>query len=104
MQHRVGDPRSLRLSCRWLKAGVREDGVIEPSEAGVPQGGSLRVVLSHLYLHYVLDLWFERIVKPRLRGEAYLIRYMDDCVVCFQHRADAERFQQVLVKRLAKCA
>jgi len=62
------------------------------------------VVLSNLYLHYVLDLWFERIVKPRLRGEAYLIRSMDDFVVCFQHRADAERFQQVLVKRLAKFA
>jgi len=104
VQHRVGDPRILRLIRRWLKAGVLEDGVIEPSEEGVPQGGSISVVLSNLYLHYVLDLWFERIVKPRLRGEAYLIRYMDDFVVCFQHRADAERFQQVLVKRLAKFA
>jgi RNA-directed DNA polymerase len=104
VQHRVGDPRILRLICRWLMAGVLEDGVIEPSEEGVPQGGSISVVLSNLYLHYVLDLWFERIVKPRLRGEAYLIRYMDDFVVCFQHRADAERFQQVLVKRLAKFA
>src|SRR5207248_5453963 len=56
------------------------------------------------YLHYVLDLWFERVVKPRLQGEAYLIRYIDDFVVCFQHQADAERFQQVLAKRLAKFA
>jgi hypothetical protein len=62
------------------------------------------VVLSNLYLHYVLDLWFERIVKPRLHGEAYLIRSLDDCVVCLQRRADAERFQQAVVKQLAKFA
>ncbi len=61
-------------------------------------------MLSNLYLHYVLDLWFERVVKPRLQGEAYLIRYIDDFVVCFQHQADAQRFQQALVKRLAKFA
>lgn len=61
-------------------------------------------MLSNLYLHYVLDLWFERVVKPRLQGEAYLIRYIDDFVVCFQHQADAQRFQQVLAKRLAKFA
>ena len=59
-----------------------------------PQGGSISVLLSNLYLHYVLDLWFERVVKPRLRGEAYLVRYIDDFVVCFQYRADALRFQQ----------
>jgi RNA-directed DNA polymerase len=104
VQHPVGDPRILRLIRRWLKAGVLEDGVIEPSAEGVPQGGSISVVLSNLYLHYVLDLWCDRIVKPRLHGEAYLIRDLDDFVVCFQHRADAERFQQVLVKRLAKFA
>src|SRR5919108_694359 len=104
VQHRVGDPRILRLIRRWLKAGVLEGGVIESSDEGVPQGGSISVVLSNLYLHYVLDLWFARIVKPRLHGEAYLTRYLDDFVVCFQHRADAERFQQVLVKRLAKFA
>jgi hypothetical protein len=83
---------------------VLEDGVIEPSDEGVPQGGSVSVVLSNLYLHYALDLWFDRIVKPRLHGEAYLVRYLDDFVVCVQHRADAERFQRVLVKRLAKFA
>jgi len=104
VQHRVGDPRLVSLIRRWLKAGVLEDGVIEASEEGVPQGGSISVVLSNLYLHYVLDLWFERVVKPRLQGEAYLIRYIDDFVVCFQHQADARRFQQVLSKRLAKFA
>jgi RNA-directed DNA polymerase len=104
VQHRVGDPRILSLIRRWLKAGVLEEGVIECSEEGVPQGGSISVVLSNLYLHCVLDLWFERVVKPRLQGEAYLIRYIDDFVVCFQHQADAQRFQQVLAKRLAKFA
>ena len=99
VQHRVGDPRMLCLIRRWLKAGVLEDGVVEPSEEGVPQGGSISVVLSNLYLHYVLDLWGERVVKPRLQGEAYLIRSSDDFVVCFQHQADAQRCQQVLAKR-----
>ena len=81
VQHRVGDPRLLRLMRRWLKAGVLEDGVIEPSDEGVPQGGSVSVVLRNRYLHDVRDLWFDRIVKPRLHGEAYLVRYLDDFVV-----------------------
>ena len=102
VQHRVGDPRMVSLIRRWLKAGVLEDGLIEVSEEGVPQGGSVSVVLSNLYLHYVLDLWFERVVKPRLQGTAYLIRYIDDFVVCFQHRSDALRLEQGLAKRLAK--
>ena len=102
VQHRVGDPRILSLIRRWLKAGVLEDDIIEPSVEGVPQGGSISVVLSNLYLHYVLDLWVERVVKPRLKGEAYLVRYIDDFVVCFEHRCDTQRFEQVLVKRLAK--
>ena len=67
-----------------------EDGIVEPSDEGVPQGGSISVVLSNLYLHYVLDLWFERVVKPRLQGEAYLMRYIDDFVVCFQYQTDVQ--------------
>ena len=104
VQHRLGDPRILRVIRRWLKAGVLEDGVVEPSDEGVPQGGSISVVLSNLYLHDVLDLWFERVVKPRLQGEAYLMRYSDDFVVCCQYHAAAQRFEQVLAKRLARCA
>ena len=100
--HRVGDPRLVSLIWRWLQAGVREDGLSEASEAGIPQGGSVSVVLSNLYLHYVLDLWFERVVKPRRQGEAYLIRSIDDFVVCVQHRSAARRFEQGLAKRLAK--
>ena len=102
VQHRVGDPRIRTLIRRGLTAGVLEDGIIEPSEEGVPQGGSISVARSNLSLHDVLDLWFERVVKPRLQGEAYLIRYIDDFVVCFQYWSDAQRFQQVLVQRLAK--
>jgi group II intron reverse transcriptase/maturase len=104
VQHRVGDPRMLRLIRRWLKAGGLEDGSIEPSEEGVPRGGSIRVVLSNLSLPDVLDLGVERGVKPRLQGEAYLMRYMDDFVVCCQSQTDAQRFAQVLAKRLVQCA
>src|SRR5580692_11189708 len=100
--HRVGDPRLINLIRRWLKAGVLEDGAVHPSEQGTPQGGSISVLLSNVYLHYVLDLWFERVVKSRLRGEAYLVRYIDDFVLCFQYREDALRVQDALRKRLGK--
>jgi len=102
VEHRVGDPRVLRLIERWLKAGVLEAGQVRPSLQGTPQGGAISVLLSNVYLHYVLDLWFEKAIKPRLDGEAYLIRYIDDFIVCFQYRQDAERFQAVLRQRLQK--
>jgi len=104
VEHRVGDPRILSLIKKWLKAGVMEDGKYAESEIGTPQGGSISVLLSNLYLHYVLDLWFEKAIKPRLEGECYLIRYIDDFIVCFEHKNDAERFIKVLEKRLAKFA
>jgi RNA-directed DNA polymerase len=102
VQHRVGDPRLISLIRRWLKAGVLEDGEIHPNEEGTPQGGSISVLLSNVYLHYVLDLWFERVVKPRLRGEACMVRYIDDFVLCFQYRSDALRAQEALAKRLGR--
>jgi group II intron reverse transcriptase/maturase len=102
VEHRVGDPRIISLIRRWLKAGILEDGELYPNEEGTPQGGSISVLLSNLYLHYVLDLWFEQVVKPRLKGEAYLVRYIDDFVVCFQYRSDALRLQNALRKRLGK--
>ena len=79
-----------------------EDGEVHPNEEGSPQGGSISVLLSNVYLHYVLDLWFERVVKPRLRGEAYLVRYIDFFVVCCQYRSDALRLQEVLRHRLGR--
>jgi group II intron reverse transcriptase/maturase len=102
VQDRVTDQRLLTLIRRWLKAGVMEHGVVSPSDRGTPQGGSISVVLSNIFLHYVLDLWFDRVVRPRLRGEAYLVRYLDDFVVCFQFYEDAGRFQTALKGRLAK--
>jgi RNA-directed DNA polymerase len=102
VEHRVGDPRIISLIRRWLKAGVLEDGRLQETTEGTPQGGSISVLLSNLYLHYVLDLWFERVVKPRLRGEAYLVRYIDDFVLCFQYRSDAQRVHDVLERRLKR--
>jgi len=100
--HRVGDPRITSLIRRWLKAGVIDRGDLEPSEVGTPQGGPISVLISNLYLHYVLDLWIERVIKPHMRGEVHYVRYLDDFVLCFQYRSDALRFQEGLVKRLAK--
>jgi group II intron reverse transcriptase/maturase len=102
VEHRVGDPRIINLIRRWLKAGIMEDGEIHPNTEGTPQGGSISVLLSNLYLHYVLDLWFTKVVKTHLEGEAYLVRYIDDFVICFQYRSDAMRVQNALRKRLAK--
>ena len=102
VEHRVADPRVISLIRRWLKAGILEEGEVNPNEEGTPQGGSISVLLSNLYLHYVLDVWFERVVKGRLRGEAYLVRYIDDFVICFQYREDALRVQAALAKRLEK--
>jgi group II intron reverse transcriptase/maturase len=102
LERRVGAPRVLSLIRRWLKAGVLENGEVTANEEGTPQGGSISVMISNVYLFYVLDVWFERVVKPRLRGAAHLIRYIDDFVICFQYREDAERVQDVLSKRLRK--
>ena len=74
VQHRLGDRRLISLIRRWLTAGVLEEAVVTPSDMGTPQGGSLSVLLSNVYPHSVLDLWFERVAKPRLRGEACLVR------------------------------
>ena len=99
---RISDPRMLALIDRFLAAGVMIEGQRFDTEDGVPQGASLSPLLANVYLHYVLDQWFERDVKPRLRGEAYLIRYADDFICCFEHESDARRYQAVLVKRLAR--
>ena len=100
---RIDDRAFLKLIGKWLKAGVLEtDGAVIHPDSGTPQGGIVSPVLANLYLHHALDLWFERVVKPRCRGEVLLCRYADDFVCAFRYRDDAERFFAVLPKRLAK--
>ena len=101
LEHRVGDPVLLRIIRRLLKAGVMEAGVFTASEAGTPQGGLVSPVLANIYLHYVLDLWFEKRNVRTGNGQGYLIRYADDFVACFTHEEDARRFMDELTERLA---
>ena len=99
---RIGDGSILRLIGKWLNVGVIDQGRLLVTETGVGQGQVISPLLANIYLHYVLDEWFEKEVKPRLRGEAYEIRYCDDFILCFQYREDAERVLGVLTKRFAK--
>lgn len=102
LEHRVADTRMLRYINRFLKAGIMEDGEATTTDEGVPQGGSISPLLANIYLHYALDLWFDCTMREQWRGEAYLIRYADDFVACFQYRDDAYRFYNELLKRLDK--
>ena len=100
LEHRIGDPRILRLISRMLKGGIMEDGLVRASEKGTPQGSILSPLLSNIYLHYVLDLWFSHRVKRQCRGEAYYFRFADDFLACFRYKADARHFENRLKDRL----
>src|SRR3954463_15659158 len=102
LKRRVRDGVLLRLIDKWLKAGVLEDGNLTYPEAGAPQGGVISPLLSNVYLHYVLDVWFEHAVKPCLKGRAFLVRYADDFVMGFACEEDARRVLDVLPKRFGK--
>lgn len=99
---RIGDANILRLVRRMLKAGIQEDGVFEPTEEGTPQGSVASPILANVYLHYVLDLWFEKVIQKQCRGQAEMVRFADDFVCCFQYKDDAERFYRDLSERLNK--
>jgi RNA-directed DNA polymerase len=104
VEHRIGDRRVIRLIRKWLKAGVMEDGQVMATEAGTPQGAVISPLLANIYLHYVLDLWAERWRRREATGDMIIVRYADDIVVGFQHKADAERFQAEMTQRLAAFA
>ena len=103
LEERIEDRAFIRLVQKWLRAGILEEDakVIHPA-TGTPQGGIVSPVLANIYLHYVLDLWFERIVKKACRGDASLMRYADDFVGAFQYEDDASRFERELKGRLGK--
>jgi group II intron reverse transcriptase/maturase len=102
LKQRVADPSFLRIIQRFLKAGIMEDGVFTAVWEGTPQGGLASAVLSNIYLHYVLDLWFEKRYAKSCRGKAFLVRFADDYVACFQYEEDARRFRLEMVERLAE--
>ena len=102
LDQRVRDGVLRRAIDRWLKAGVLENGQWTRSTEGTPQGGVLSPVLANVYLHVVLDEWFEKEVLPRLGGQAFLVRYADDFVIVFTHESDARRVMEVLPKRLGR--
>ena len=103
LEQRVADKSFLRLIKKWLKAGVLEtDGKVICPETGTPQGGVVSPVLSNVFLHYCLDLWFRKEVTKRCKGEAFIIRYADDYVCGFEHKHEVEKFFRVMPKRLAK--
>ena len=99
---RVRDGVVNRVLGKWLKAGVMEDGTLRYPQEGTPQGGVISPLLANIYLHEVLDVWFEQEVRPRLRGRAELIRFADDFVIVFSNEGDAHRVCEVLTKRFER--
>jgi RNA-directed DNA polymerase len=102
LEQRVRDGVVRRAIDKWLKAGVSENGAVTHPELGTPQGGVISPLLANVYLHEVLDKWFAQQVRPRLDGEAVLVRYADDFVIAFAREQDARRVQDVLAKRFTK--
>jgi len=104
LNHRIGDPRIIRLIQKWLRAGVLEDGVVTISDTGTGQGSVISPLLANVYLHYVFDLWAERWRRREAKGDMILVRYADDIVVGFEHEADAQRFWEAMRERLREFA
>jgi RNA-directed DNA polymerase len=100
LKHRIGDPRIIRLSQKWLKAGVLEDGVVTVSDKGTGQGSVASPLLANVYLHYVFDLWAERWRRCEATGDMIILRYADDIVVGFEHETDGRRFCDEMRARL----
>lgn len=102
IEHRIADKRVVRHVKKWLHAGVFENGEWAPVDRGSPQGGSVSPMLANIYLHYVFDLWAHQWRTKQAKGDVIIVRYADDIVMGFQHRAEAERFKELLVERFQK--
>lgn len=102
LRHDIVDKNFLRYVSRFLKSGIIENLKYYESDKGTPQGGLISPVLANVYLHYVLDLWFEKGIKPKLKGEAYLVRYCDDFIIMFQYENEAQTVYELLKERLKK--
>jgi RNA-directed DNA polymerase len=102
LKRRVRDGVILRLIGKWLSAGVLEKGILTIPDDGTPQGGVISPLMANIFLHYVLDEWFEKEVRPRLKGGAFVIRYADDFVIGVAREDDARRILEVLPKRMSK--
>lgn len=102
IERRVSDGSILRLIGKWINVGVIDEGRLLKTEQGVGQGQVVSPLLANIFLHHILDQWFEEAVKPRLQGRAYLVRYVDDAVICFENEEDAQKVLQVLDKRFSK--
>ncbi|HML35220.1 group II intron reverse transcriptase/maturase [Sporomusa sphaeroides] len=100
IRHRIKDTALNQLIARFLKAGVMEAGIRYDTPQGTPQGGVISPILANIYLHYVIDLWFEKKVRKQCRGAAYMVRYADDSVFCFENKDEAEQFYQMFIQRL----
>ncbi|HEY3426901.1 MAG TPA: group II intron reverse transcriptase/maturase [Negativicutes bacterium] len=102
VRHRIKDPNIINLLKKMLKAGVIENGRFTPTDKGMPQGSIVSPILSNIYLHYVLDLWFNRKVKKQSDGECEIVRYADDFICCFKYEGDTRRFLGKLQERLSQ--
>ena len=104
LEHRIGDPRIIRLIQKWLKAGILEDGVVTVSDKGTEQGSVASPLLANVYLHYVFDLWAARWRRREATGDMIIVRFADDIVVGFEHEAEAQRFWNEMRERLQEFA
>ena len=102
LEHDIQDKNFMRYVKRFLIAGIMEGSELKDSDRGTPQGGLISPVLANVYLHYVLDLWFEKAIKPKLQGEAYYVRYADDFLMLFQYENEARKVLEILKQRLGK--
>jgi RNA-directed DNA polymerase len=102
LEHDIKDRNFIRYIKRFLKSGIMEEGKFLESDKGTPQGGLISPILANVYLHYVLDLWFEKEIRRAFKGEAHMVRYADDFVCCFQYESEAKKFFGMLKERFAK--